>query len=216
MEENSQESRRIQQRQAALEQLRENRGGVRQSCGDSGNETLKQAGVVLKRYAQQEKVRHAQALASREANDLAVALENLCAENLRLEDSAEISADEVSSGQPWQQLRQIQEKRALLKQLEAQAGLESATSFASATQQQLIGQLLSEDFLENTRLWLSSTEDPEKEQPSTSVEELEDCQKQVKYRMKVLKVLLAETQGELDYVELQLRAARGSLQSSSS
>ncbi|MFK8183943.1 MAG: hypothetical protein AB8B99_11260 [Phormidesmis sp.] len=201
----------LQKRQEALRQLQGNRGGMRQVGNDTVSEELKQARSVLKQYAQQEKLRRSQGLAAAPLLEAPENVETASVEAVSAEQPPETSlaAAEPSANHALQQLRQqVQAKRALKKQIEALGDVDLAAEFSPATQHRLISQLLSEDFLENTKLWLSSTSDPAKEQPSTSVAELESCHKQIKYRMKVLKVLLEDTQKELDHMELQLRAAR--------
>lgn len=212
----------LQKRQEALLKLQSSRGGLRQAGSDVASEELKQARSVLKRYARQEKLRRSQgssaldsasdAQAQDERSREEQAAEGALSASPATDDADGSSSDsfsDASSTHALQQLRQhVQAKRDFRKKVEALGDLELAAEFAPAVQQRLVSQLLSEDFLENTKLWLSSTSDPAKEQSSTSLEELESCHKQVKHRMKVLKVLLEDTQKELDHVELQLRAAK--------
>ena len=75
---------------------------------------------------------------------------------------------------------------------------------ARGERQQLIRDLISADLLENTHHWLSSAPS-ELDLSSTPIEEIEAIQRQVKYRRKVLSILLKETENELDVLESYLR-----------
>lgn len=200
--ERNQDADRLSQRTEALNQLRGNRGSLRQLGSEGAEDDLKEARSVLKEYARQEKLKQSSA-----ANPIALDSNSL------LEDEDEDEDDvlpETPIADTLDQLRhQMQAKRALKKRLEAQDDLDVAENFSPALQHHLISQLLTSDFLEHTRLWLGSSSDPRKELPSTSLEELETCQKQVKYRLKVLQVLLKDTQQELDYLTLQTQMMKG-------
>lgn len=189
---------RPQQRNEALIQLRGNRGNLRQLGNGGTEDDLKEARSVLKEYARQEKLK--QSLA---ANPISSDSNNTKGD----EDNV---LPETPIADTLEQLRyQMQSKRALKRKLETQDDLDLANTFSPTLQSQFIRQLLTSDFLEHTRVWLSSSSGEQRELPSTSLEELEEYQKQVKYRLKVLQILLKDTQQELDHLTLQVQGMKG-------
>lgn len=68
------------------------------------------------------------------------------------------------------------------------------------------GKLLTPEFLRNVNHWLSSTEQFESNLSSTSVEELEQLKKEVQFRYDLLQALLDQTRGELNRLQLYIRA----------
>jgi hypothetical protein len=98
----------------------------------------------------------------------------------------------------------MQSRRVRQKQLAAEGQSDLVVQLSQVERQQLLGDLLSTDFLQNTTQWLSSAPvDPEL--TSSSPQEIEAIHKQVLYRHRVLKVMLDATQQELDGIELYLR-----------
>jgi hypothetical protein len=197
---NNHDQERLKHRQKALGQLREQLGSPRQESSNAGIDSLNQAREVLKIFSQEEKLRRSQ---------------NLPAAGLGEETDGEDEANDLPIETPVtdtiKQLHQQKKaKQTLKQQLAEKSNLDIDSSFSPVVQQQLVRQLLSSDFLKNTQLWLSSTTESEKEMASTSLEELGECQKQVKYRLRVLQVLQQETQRELDHLELQIRMAQNS------
>lgn len=186
-------------RQKSLSQLREGLGSPRQEISNTGIDALNQAREVLKTFSQEKKLEQNQDLISSDLDEKLT--EGSVIDDLSI---ATPVADTIK-----QLHQQIRAKKALRQQLEENPNSEIDSSFSPAIQQQLVSQLLSSDFLKNTQLWLSSTAEPDKEATSTSLEELEGCQNQVKYRLKVLQILSQETQRELENLELQIRIAKG-------
>ena len=81
--------------------------------------------------------------------------------------------------------------------------------------QQLRHDLLSADFFKSASKWLSSI-NVEPRPSSSSIEEVEFLYKEAKLRYKVLKIMLDDTQKELDSFEVYLRMAKSTSKSASS
>ena len=81
--------------------------------------------------------------------------------------------------------------------------------------QQLRHDLLSADFFKSASQWLSSI-NVEPRLSSSSIEEVEFLYKEAKLRYKVLKIMLDDTQKELDSFEVYLRMAKSTSESASS
>lgn len=77
----------------------------------------------------------------------------------------------------------------------------------AAKRQNLRKDMLSADFFKSASQWLGSIR-AEPHLSSTSLEEIETLYQQAKYRYKVMKILLEDTQRELDGFEAYLRMAQ--------
>jgi hypothetical protein len=109
----------------------------------------------------------------------------------------------------FQKLRQILQARRRKAQQDSASGVqeEALTRLSARERQQLVSDLLSSQFLDNAFQWLSSAKTGP-ELSSSSLEEVEAIYQQSRYRYRVLKAMLDESEKELDTIELHLRMMR--------
>jgi len=181
-------------REEALKRLRQRRGEERHLDLASQEKNQHEAKSILKHYLKQQK-----------ANQEAETIETVESEQSeQIFDTQDFDTSSTVTETIKLLRESIRDRRANRKQSSTETH-DSLSSAQTERRQQLISELLSADFLENTQLWLTKVEDSS-ELSSTSLEELEEYRRQVIYRMKVLKVMLENTQGELDKLEVQIRA----------
>lgn len=187
-------SQLTKKRHDALQRLRDRRGESRRNDLNQGKTELDQTKSQLKHYISQEKL-------------------NQVAETPPIKKSRkELEPNPTVSDTIGRLKENIRVRRASKKKSATDEPETSPSLAPLGERQQLISDLLSADFLRTTQLWLSSVEN-ERELSSTPIAELEDYHKRVKYRFRVLKVLLEDTEHELDRIEVQIRAIKGAEQS---
>jgi len=182
-------------REEALKRLRQRRGEERHLDLASQETNQHEAKSILKHYLKQEK-----------ANQEAETIETVKSEQFEQNFNTQDLDTSSNVTETIKLLREsIRDRRANKKQPSTETHDSLSSPASTERRQQLISELLSADFLENTQLWLTKVEDSS-ELSSTSLEELEEYRRQVIYRMKVLKIMLENTQSELDKLEVQIRA----------
>lgn len=184
-------------REEALKRLRQRRGEERHLELASQETNQHEAKSILKHYLKQEK-----------ANQAAETIETVDREQSEQDFDTQDFDGSSNVTETIKLLREsIRNRRANKKQSSTETHESLSSPASTERRQQLISELLSADFLQNTQLWLTKIEDGS-ELSSTSLEELEEYRRQVIYRMKVLNVMLENTQSELDKLDVQIRAIK--------
>lgn len=203
-----------QRRQQALDQLRNNLGASREEGQPVEKGHIHQALDVLRQMTRQARSQENTA-SSQDEEEVDEETYEETYEEVHEEtgegSAANLSAEGSITETIRQLVQQMQGQPPLPKRSDGQENGD-AIDVPPELERFQIKQLYSPEFikffLEDMRLFLSNPTGPEEEPPSTSVEELESYQKQVKLRSKVLEVLLNETEEELVYLELRIRALR--------
>lgn len=196
------QSLRQQKRQEALNRLRQNRGKERRSDLTEERSEVEATKILFKGYPNVESP-EAQAQLSQilpltgEAQTLS--------KTSKVKERVEKQDQEILAA--MERIKAALKARRNRKQQQAKEEEEEELTFEStqvSKRQQLINDALATDFFRNTMQWLGSM-DSDPEFSSTSVEEMEELKQQAQYRYKALKVMLEETQRELDFIELQIQ-----------
>ncbi len=196
------QSLRQQKRQEALNRLRQNRGKERRSDLTEERSEVEATKILFKGYPNVESP-EAQAQLSQilpltgEAQTLS--------KTSKVKERVEKQDQEILAA--MERIKAALKARRNRKQKQAKEEEEEELTFEStqvSKRQQLINDALATDFFRNTMQWLGSM-DSDPEFSSTSVEEMEELKQQAQYRYKALKVMLEETQRELDFIELQIQ-----------
>jgi hypothetical protein len=204
-----------EKRTKALQRLRGNRGKERSSSENRQKAKGDSATLLLKEYRdgyRQEKkqLQEAEEIEILEAVQDPEQLPRLMKAADRLQEKEDTSAEALQRLKDVRQrIKQArQAKQAQLNQLEAKEL--TNPSAPPLKHQQLLQDALSADFFKSASQWLGNIRsDPHLS--STPLEEIELLYDQAKYRYKVLKLLLDDTQKELDSFEAYLRMAKSSL-----
>ncbi len=193
---------RQQKRQAALNRLRQNRGKERRSDLTEQRSEVEGTKILFKGYPNVESP-EAQAQLSQ---ILPLTGEAQAASRIsKVKERVEKQDQEILAA--MERIKAALKARRNRKQQQDQEEEEEELTFEStqvSKRQQLINDALATDFFQNTMQWLGSM-DSDPEFSSTSVEEMEELKQQAQYRYKALKVMLEETQRELDFIELQIQ-----------
>lgn len=84
---------------------------------------------------------------------------------------------------------------------------EGAAPLTPLQRRDIMAEIASAHFRANMQAWLGAVK-PEQELSSTPLEELEDAQREARYRLSILKQMIAQSERETDALELQIRAKR--------
>jgi hypothetical protein len=215
-------------RQKALDRLRNNRGKERSGGENRQKGKGDTATLLLKEYRdsyRQEKkqIQESEGVETPEIVQDPEQLPRLQKASDRLKEKEEQSSEAVQRLKDMRQrLKQAKQARqAKLQSLETEdlqeeVARESTSELPAGKpvkRQQLRQDVLSADFFKSASQWLGTIRS-EPHLSSTSLEEIESLYDQAKYRYKVLKILLEDTQRELDGFEAYLRMAQSSVKPS--
>lgn len=212
----TEERQRLEQkRQKALERLRANRGKQRAAAETRQQAKADAVKVLLKDYRDAYRQQKVQIQASEESQTVQTPTEPEQLPRL-LKASEKVKEKEQKTAEAAERLKEARQRFKQAKQAR-QAGGEGGreteeqepadTPTPTVKRSQLRHDLLSADFFQTASKWLSSM----KSGPhlsSTPVEEVEFLYKQAKLRYKALKIMLEDTQRELDGFEAYLRVAK--------
>ena len=171
-----------EKRQKALDILQKNRGKQRFSPSQTRQTELESTQLLVKGYPTQEEL--AQTIPSLGEQETP----NSAARKL-------VSLQDEEAREASLRLQQFLKSKPLQQQ--------DTSSLPINNNLQLLQDALSTNFFEQTTKWLASSAH-EPYFSSTPAEEIEEIYQQVKYRHKVLKVMLEATQKELDNLQLHL------------
>ena len=172
-----------EKRQQALQRLQKNRGKQRFSPTQTRQTGLESTQLLVKDYPTQEQL--AQSIPASDEPDTPYSIAR-----------KRVRRQEEEAWEASQRLQEFLRSKPLLKQ--------DASSLPINKNLQLLQDALSTNFFEQTTQWLASSA-AEPDFSSTPVEEIEEIYQQVKYRHKVLKVMLEATQKELDHLQLHIK-----------
>ncbi|MEM9005198.1 MAG: hypothetical protein AAGE59_16960 [Cyanobacteria bacterium P01_F01_bin.86] len=208
-----------EKRQKALEKLRANRGKERVASKTRQEIKADSVNALIRGYhdAYRSHKEPFQELTGLQATATSETAEKIAPEDLpevakaarslqRKESEAAAAIERLKDAR--QRLKQVRK----VKQTEPIAPTDETAGDVAATvelpkRQQVRQDLLTADFFKSASQWLNTVSaDPRLS--SSSVEEVETLYKEAKYRYKVLKIMLEDTQRELDSFEVYLRMAK--------
>ena len=172
-----------EKRQQALQRLQKNRGKQRFSPTQTRQVGLESTQLLVKGYPTEEQL--AQSIPTSDEPDTAYSLAR-----------KQVSHQEQEAWEASQRLQEFLRSKPLQQQ--------DTSSLPINKNLQLLHDALSTNFFEQTTQWLASSA-AEPDFSSTPVEEIEEIHQQVKYRHKVLNVMLEATQKELDHLQLHIK-----------
>lgn len=218
----SQEDTKIdEKRQKALERLRANRGKTRVANKTKQEAKADQVNILIKDYrdiyrSHKDQLTKTENLQETETQVDPEQLPKIAKVARRLQEKEEKTSEAVE---------RLKEARKRLKQVRKAKQIELTTPKTEAEEhlppqvqlpkrQQLRQDILTADFFKSASQWLSSI-NAEPRLSSSSIEEVEFLYKEAKYRYKALKIMLEDTQRELDSFEVYLRMAKSTSESES-
>ncbi len=105
-------------------------------------------------------------------------------------------------------MRAIQRKKwSLLQTNDEESDQTEKDPMLHASRQELLGEIATEQFRSGMLSWLTTVQ-PENALSSTPLEELEEIERQTKYRLRVVEVVQLAMEQELNAIEKEVRAKR--------
>lgn len=215
-----------EKRQRALERLRANRGKERTVSNSTPDVKADSVKVLIKGFREGYRSYKDELAATEPSEEVQVSSPEDADSEVTPESLPRV-AKAVQRLQEKEQntvaaIARLKEARQRLKQIRKERQDRQATSVAGEAEpssaeteppkrQQIRQDLLTADFFKGASEWLNTIgTDPRLS--SSSIEEVEALYKEAQYRQRVLKIMLEDTQRELDSFEVYLRMARAAAQ----